>query len=90
MDIDQEDPLLPPLMGNGPVNLPPRLAQTGQQGNHISAPVSQQESDNESSLNQMFVLQEALKHGLASTRQQLRKTSEALDGMRRSVCVPFD
>lgn len=47
--------------------------------------------------NQIVALQEALKHGLAGTRQKLIRTSETLDGMRglvlsfeiNQVCLAF-
>lgn len=70
-------------VGNGPVSSP---SSSPLLGNHIG-PLAEKETSllqktGTSGPSQMLVLQEALKHGLASTRQQLRKTSETLDGIR--------
>lgn len=83
VEVKDDQTMRPQQMGNGPV---PSKGSHFQIGNHIGSTVAGEsplEKDNVSGLSQMFGLQEALKQGIASTKQQLRKTSEALDGMIR-------
>ncbi|VDK67582.1 unnamed protein product [Onchocerca ochengi] len=70
-----------PLIGNGPISSSPSGRPLA---NHIGALNEKEKSRRTSNTgpNQILVLQEALKHGLASTKQQLMQTSETLDGMR--------
>ncbi|KAM3728074.1 Dystrophin-like protein [Dirofilaria immitis] len=72
------------LIGNGPVSLslPGRPLS-----NHIGTLDEKEKlrKTNNSGPRQILILQEALKHSLASTKQQLMQTNETLDGMRGSL-----
>ncbi|VDN85011.1 unnamed protein product [Brugia pahangi] len=69
------------LIGNGPI---PSLMSGRQLANHIGA-LNEKEKlrrTSNSGSNQILMLQEALKHSLANTKQQLIQSNETLDGMR--------
>ncbi|VIO89815.1 conserved hypothetical protein,hypothetical protein [Brugia malayi] len=72
------------LIGNGPI---PSLISGRQLANHIGA-LNEKEKlrrTSNSGSNQILMLQEALKHSLANTKQQLIQSNETLDGMRGSL-----
>ncbi|CAG9533815.1 unnamed protein product [Cercopithifilaria johnstoni] len=90
LDIEKEVPTFAQqqqpttLIGNGPISLP----SSGRQlANHIGALDEKEKlrKTNNSGPSQILILQEALKHGLASTKEQLIQTNERLDGMRGSL-----
>ncbi|EFO26384.2 hypothetical protein LOAG_02104 [Loa loa] len=86
-DIEEEVPTFAQQqqpIGNGPISSP---LSNRQLANHIGALDEKEKSrkTSNSGSSQMVTLQEALKHGLASTRQQLIQTNETLDGMRGSL-----
>ncbi|VDM14341.1 unnamed protein product [Wuchereria bancrofti] len=75
----QQQPIA--LIGNGPIS---SLMSGRQFVNHIGALDEKRRTSN-SGPNQILMLQEALKHSLASTKQQLIQTNETLDGMRGQI-----
>ncbi|VDN08207.1 unnamed protein product [Thelazia callipaeda] len=81
--IPQQAQLLP-FIGNGPV-IPSTSGLISR--NHAGMLDEKEKSQKIGSggASQMLVLQEALKQGLASTRKQLRQTSETLDGMKNPL-----
>lgn len=74
------------LIGNGPISSP---LSGRQMANHLGALEEKEKlrKTGNSGPSQILILQEALKHGLASTKQQLIQTNETLDGMRGLVSI---
>ncbi|KAL3990103.1 hypothetical protein ACH3XW_30375 [Acanthocheilonema viteae] len=89
LDIEEEAPTAEQqqsttLIGNGPIS---SLLSRRKLANHIGVLDEKEKvrKTSNSGPSQILILQEALKHGLASTRKQLIQTNETLDGMRSSL-----